>query len=82
MRDRALGQHGHAQLLMDPPQTADPAALPKWIQPPLIGHRLAIGQLGKAAPVALLGPQADQMVERMDRREHPQKMQAIELGRI
>jgi len=70
MLDRALGQHGPEQLLVDPPQTADPAALPKLIQHPHVGHRLAIGQLGKAAPVALLRQQADQMVERMDRREH------------
>jgi hypothetical protein len=37
--------------------------------------------MGKAAPVSLLGQQPDQLVERMDRREHAQKTDAIQLCR-
>jgi hypothetical protein len=80
--DRALGQHRHQQLLIDAPQTADATALPKLVQHPHIGHRLAVGQLGKTTPVALLGQQSDQVVERVDRRKHAQKVDAIQLCRI
>jgi len=37
--------------------------------------------MGKAAPVSLLGQQPDQVVERVDRREHAQEVGAIQLGR-
>jgi hypothetical protein len=81
MLDRARGQHRGQQLLVDLPQTADTAALPKLVQHPHIGHGLAIGQEGKATPIPLLGQQAHQVVERMDRREHAQEVGAIQLGR-
>lgn len=37
--------------------------------------------MGKVAPVALLGQQPDQVVERVDGREHAQEVGAIQLGR-
>ena len=37
--------------------------------------------MGKAAPVSLLGQQPDQVVERVDWREHAQEVDTIQLGR-
>jgi hypothetical protein len=37
--------------------------------------------MGKAAPVSLLGQQPHQVVERVDRREHAQEVDAIQLCR-
>jgi hypothetical protein len=37
--------------------------------------------MGKAAPVSLLGQQPDQVVERVDRREHAQEVGAVQLCR-
>ena len=79
MLDRARRQHRRQQLLVDLPQAADAAALPELVEHPHIGHGLAVGQMGKAAPVSLLGQQPDQVVEGVDRREHAQKMGAIQL---
>jgi hypothetical protein len=68
-------------VFVDLPQSADPAALPKLVQHQNIGGGLAIGQVGKATPGPLLGQQAHQVVERVDRREHAQQMDAVQLGR-
>jgi hypothetical protein len=67
-------------LVVDSTQAADAASLPKLVQHPDIGHRLAIGQVGEATPGPLLGQQPHQMVESMDRGEHAQQMHPIQLG--
>ena len=68
-------------MFVDLPQSADPAALPKLVQHQNIGGGLAIGQVGKATPGPLLGQQAHQVVERVDRRKHAQEVDAIQLCR-
>jgi len=74
-----LGQQWLQQLLVDRPQSADSSALPKLVQRPHVGHFLAIGQVGKAAPRSLLAQQPQQVVESVNGCQDAQQMDAIQL---
>ena len=67
-------------MLIELAQSADAGSFPKLVQHPHIGHGLAIGQVGKATPRALFGQQAHQLVERVDRGQDAQEMDAVQLG--
>ena len=68
-------------MFIDVTQAGDAVAIPKLVEHPDIRKGTLVGQMGKAAPVALFGQQLDQQVERMRRREQRQQVQPIQLGR-
>ena len=67
-------------MFIDVAQAGDAQAVPKLVEHPDIRNGALVGQVGKAAPVALFGQQMDQQVERMRRREQRQQVKPIQLG--
>jgi hypothetical protein len=67
-------------VLVDLAQAAHSETFPKLVEHPHIGNSVAIAQVGKAAPLLLLRQHLDQQVERMDRAEKGQQVDAPQLG--
>ena len=68
-------------MFIDVAQAGDAQAIAKLVEHPYIRNGALVGQVGKAAPVALFGQHLDQQVEGMRRREQGQQMDPIQLGR-
>jgi hypothetical protein len=62
----AFGQQRFQQVLVDLAKAAHTHTSPELVEHPYIRDGLAIGQMGKAAPILLLGQHLDQQVEGMD----------------
>ena len=68
-------------MFIDVAQARNPQVVAKLVEQPHIRNGALVGQVGKAAPVALFGQHLDQQVEGMSRREQGQQMDSIQLGR-
>jgi len=68
-------------MFIDVAQAGDAQAVAKLVEHPDIRNGTLVGQVGKAAPVALFGQHLDQQVEGMRRREQGQQVDPIQLGR-
>jgi hypothetical protein len=65
-----LGQQRFQQVLVDLAKAAHTHTSPELVEHPYIRDGLAIGQMGKASPILLLGQHLDQQVEGMDGTQH------------
>ena len=68
-------------MFVDASQSGHAQVVAKLVEHAHVGHRVAIGQMGKAPPVPLLGEHLQQQIERVHRRQQRQKMDAPQLGR-
>jgi len=68
-------------MFIDVAQAGDAQAIAQLVEHPYIRNGALVGQVGKAAPVALFGQHLEQQVEGMRRREQGQQVNAIQLGR-
>lgn len=68
------------QMLINLPQSRDPQTRPELMQHAHVRHSVLAAQTRKSSPVALLRQQFHQKVQRMDRREQAQQVNAKELS--
>ena len=74
-----MGQQRFQQVLVDLAKAAHTHTSPELVEHPYIRDGLAIGQMGKASPILLLGQHLDQQVEGMDGTQQSQLVQTPQL---
>jgi hypothetical protein len=68
-------------MVIDAAQAGHAHAVAKLVEHPHIRNGALVGQVGKAAPVALFGQHLHQEIEGVCRRQEGQQMDPIQLGR-